>query len=45
MIVADTSAIVALIDADDQHHRVLRRLFEADRTEWLLPWAILPEVD
>lgn len=45
MIVADTGAILALLDADDRHHRVLRRLLEADPHAWLLPWAILAEVD
>lgn len=45
MIVADTGAVVALIDADDRHHRLLRALFEEDPDSWLLPWAILPEVD
>jgi predicted nucleic acid-binding protein len=45
LIVADTGAIVALVDADDRHHRTLRRLFEDDPDVWLLPWAILPEVD
>lgn len=45
MIVADTGAIVALVDADDRHHAVLRRLFEEDPDTWVLPWAILPEVD
>ncbi len=45
MIVADTGAVIALIDADDRHHRVLRALFEKDPGAWLLPWAILPEVD
>jgi uncharacterized protein len=45
VIVADTGAIVALVDADDRHHASLRRLFEADPDAWLLPWAILPEVD
>lgn len=44
MIVADTSALVALIDADDRHHQALRRLFAAD-SNWVLPWAVLPEVD
>lgn len=45
MIVADTGAIVALIDRADRHHRVLRSLYEDDPTAWILPWAILPEVD
>ncbi len=45
MIVADTGAIVALVDADDCHHSTLRALFEADPDAWVLPWAILPEVD
>jgi hypothetical protein len=45
VIVADTGAIVALVDADDRHHEVLRRLVEKDADSWVLPWAILPEVD
>lgn len=45
MIVADTGAIVALVDADDRHHAVLRRLLERDPDSWILPWAILPEID
>ena len=45
MIVADTGAIVALIDADDRHHDVLRSAFDGDPDAWVLPWAILPEVD
>ena len=45
MIVADTGAMIALIDADDKHHRALRTLFENDRDSWVLPWAVLPEVD
>jgi len=45
VIVADTGAIVALVDADDRHHAALRRLFEKAPDSWLLPWAILPEVD
>ena len=45
MIVADTGAIVALVDADDRHHASLRRLFETSPDDWVLPWAILPEVD
>jgi predicted nucleic acid-binding protein len=44
VIVADTGAILALVDADDKHHAALRELFERD-PDWILPWAILPEVD
>lgn len=45
MIVADTSAVLALIDRSDRHHRKLRRLFERDPAAWILPSAILSEVD
>jgi predicted nucleic acid-binding protein len=45
VIVADTGAIVALIDRSDRHHRALRKVYEDDPAAWLLPWAILPEVD
>ena len=45
MIVADTGAIIALIDADDAHHEAMVQLFEEDPAAWVLPWAILPEVD
>ena len=42
---ADTGAVIALIDVDDQHHAALRRVFEGAPGLWVLPWAILPEVD
>ena len=45
MIVADTGAVVALIDADDRHHSAMLRLYEVDPGAFVLPWAILPEVD
>lgn len=45
MIVADTGAVIALLDADDTHHGRLRALFSERPSRWLLPWAILPEVD
>jgi hypothetical protein len=45
LIVADTGAILALLDKGDRHHAVLRELFEDRPDDWLLPWAILPEVD
>jgi uncharacterized protein len=45
VIVADTGAIVALLDREDRNHRVLRSLHAAAPDAWILPWAILPEVD
>lgn len=45
MIVADTGAIVALIDADDRYHEAMTSLFDENPSAWTLPWAILPEVD
>jgi uncharacterized protein len=45
VIVADTGAIVALVDARDQHHKTMLRLYSEDPGAWVLPWAILPEVD
>ena len=45
MIVADTGAILALIDADDRHHDEFLSLYEDRPGSWVLPWAILPEVD
>ena len=42
---ADTGAVVALIDRDHQYHEALRELFESGPGDWVLPWAILPEVD
>lgn len=45
MIVVDTGGLVALLDADDRHHDAVRAHFEESGEEWVLPWAILPEVD
>lgn len=45
MIVADTGAILALLDRGDKHHRGLRALYLGDPDAWVLPWAILPEAD
>jgi predicted nucleic acid-binding protein len=44
-LVADTSAVLALLDADDRHHEAVRALWERAPHAWVLPWAILPEVD
>ena len=45
MIVADTGAIVALLDRRDRHHDSLRALYVEDPDAWVIPWAVLPEVD
>jgi predicted nucleic acid-binding protein len=45
MIVADTGAMLALIDRSDRHHDALRAIYEENPDAWVLPWAILPEVD
>jgi hypothetical protein len=45
MIVADTSAVIALLDASSGDHGVLRDLYQGNPDAWRLPWAILPEVD
>ena len=41
----DTGAILALLDKDDRHHDAVRELYHDRPDNWLLPWAILPEVD
>jgi uncharacterized protein len=45
VIVADTGAVLALLDAGDKHHAALLELYETDPDAWILPWAILPELD
>lgn len=45
MIIADTGAVLALLDADDSHHQAMLELFDRTGDRWVLPWAILPEVD
>ncbi len=45
MIVADTGAILALLDRDDRHHNVVKDAYTTNPGAWVLPWAILPEVD
>lgn len=36
---------MALVDANDRHHETMRSLYEVDPHSWILPWAILAEVD
>jgi hypothetical protein len=45
VIVADTGALLALLDAHDRHHASLRQVFDRDPAGWIVPWAVLPEVD
>ena len=45
MIVVDSGAMIVLIDRDHAHHERLRTAYEAQPAEWVLPWAVLPEVD
>jgi len=45
MIVADTGPMLALLDRSDRHHEAMREIYEGDPDAWLLPWAILPEID
>lgn len=45
MIIADTGAMIALIDRQDAHHRSVVAIHDDHAEDWVLPWAILPEVD
>jgi uncharacterized protein len=45
MIIADTGAILALLDRSDKHHEAVLAIYQEDQDGWVLPWAILPEVD
>ncbi len=45
MIIADTGGILALLDADDQHHEKVLANYEQEGELWVVPWATLPEVD
>jgi predicted nucleic acid-binding protein len=45
LIVADTGGMIALLDASEDHHGVLKEIYEDRPDAWVLPWAILPEID
>ena len=45
MIVADTSGVLGLLDRRNSKHTALVELFRSHRSEWVLPWATLPELD
>jgi len=45
VIVADTGALLALLNADEEHHAKVVTLYDENPDAWVLPWAILPELD
>lgn len=45
MIVVDTGAMLALLDASEDNHGAIKALYDEGPDEWILPAAILPEVD
>jgi predicted nucleic acid-binding protein len=45
MIIVDTGAMLALLDADDADHAAVHAIYDDNPAAWVLPWAILPEVD
>lgn len=45
MLVADSGALYALYDADDDHHEAVKGALEAHRGAVLVPTAILSELD
>jgi len=45
MVVADTGAVLALLDRSDRHHALVKARFRKAPDDWVLPWAVLPEVD
>lgn len=44
-VVADTSAVLALMDIGDPCHAPLREILDAGAGQWVVPWAVIPELD
>lgn len=44
-MVVDTGGLLALLNAKDRHHAAARQSFEDYGTSWIIPWAVLPELD
>lgn len=45
MIVVDTGGLLALLNSQDRHHAAARESFEESGSKWIVPWAVLPELD
>jgi uncharacterized protein len=45
IVVADTSAMLALVDRSERHHAEIDALYAANRPGWLLPAPTLAELD
>lgn len=45
MMIADTGGILALLNRNDAYHDVVRALHDREGAKWVVPWAVLPEVD
>jgi len=45
VIVIDTGVLVALGDRGDANHRLVSALYDSTHGRWIVPWAVLPEVD
>lgn len=45
MIVADSGVLFALLHVDEAYHAEILALYDDDPDAWVVPWAILPEVD
>lgn len=45
MTVVDTGAMLALLDAGEDFHRAVKDIYDEHPQGWIVPWAILPEVD
>jgi predicted nucleic acid-binding protein len=45
VIVVDTGGALALLNANDPAHAVVKRLHDEEGRSWIFPWAVLPEID
>ncbi len=45
MIIADTGGLLALLDKPSDDHAAVHKFFKSSQTPWIVPWAVLPELD